>query len=296
MTESSAAAIKSFQDILWAEYGLSDNTLKAYGTDLQQFANWLDDKPLISASDNDIKNYLAYRLQQGFSSHSSARLLSSLRRFFAYQVREGQRQHNPGDNIDMPRLSRSLPGTLSEQDVESLLLAPDCEDILGFRDRTMLELLYACGLRVSELVQLRLQQVNLRQGVIRITGKGGKERLVPFGEEALLWLEGYLDNSRCDILGERHSDDLFVTRRGSGMTRQSFWYIIKRHAAQAGIQKPLSPHTLRHAFATHLINHGADLRVVQLLLGHSDLSTTQIYTHVARERLKLLHQRCHPRS
>lgn len=293
---ANSAIIQSFQDVLWAEYGLSDNTLKAYGTDLHQFSRWLNDKTLILASSNDIKNYLAHRLQQGSSSRSSARLLSSLRRFFAYQLREGQLQKDPSENIDMPRLSRGLPGTLSEQDVESLLLAPNSEEALGFRDRTMLELLYACGLRVSELVHLKLQQVNLRQGMVRITGKGGKERLVPLGEEALLWLSGYLDNSRRDILRERQSDDLFVTRRGSGMTRQSFWYIIKRHAAQAGIRKPLSPHTLRHAFATHLVNHGADLRVVQLLLGHSDLSTTQIYTHVARERLKSLHERCHPRS
>lgn len=295
-TNKSLTSIKLFQDTLWAEYGLSDNTLKAYGTDLQQFATWLNDKHLISASNTDIKNYLAHRLQQGASSRSSARLLSSLRRFFSHQVREGQLPRDPCENIDMPRLSPGLPGSLSEQDVETLLTTPDTEQALGFRDRSMLEMLYATGLRVSELVQLRLQQVNLRQGVIRITGKGGKERLVPVGEEALLWLEGYLDNSRREILSGRQSDDVFVTRRGSGMTRQAFWYIIKRYANQAGIHKPLSPHTLRHAFATHLLNHGADLRVVQLLLGHSDLSTTQIYTHVARERLKLLHANCHPRG
>lgn len=278
------------------EYGLSNNTLKAYGTDLNQFSCWLHDKNLTSASTTDIKNYLAYRLQQGISSRSSARLLSSLKRFFAHQIREGLLQKNPTENISMPHLIPRLPASLSEQDVELLLSAPDTQQALGLRDRTMIEMLYATGLRVSELIQLNLQQINLRQGVIRITGKGGKERLIPVGEEALLWLDDYLDTARHEILSERHSEDLFVTRRGSGMTRQAFWYIIKRYADQAGIHKPLSPHTLRHAFATHLINHGADLRVVQMLLGHSDLSTTQIYTHVARERLKTLHERCHPRG
>jgi integrase/recombinase XerD len=223
-------------------------------------------------------------------------MLSSLRRFYGYLMRENQITTDPTQLIDAPHIGRSLPSSLSEDEVEQLLQAPETIHSLGLRDRTMLELLYAAGLRVSELVEITFQQVNFRQGCIRITGKGEKERLVPIGEESVVWLERYLAGARLDILGKRQSDYLFVTARGSCMTRQAFWHIIKRYAKQAGIDKPLSPHTLRHAFATHLLNHGADLRVVQLLLGHSDLSTTQIYTHIAQHRLKELHTKFHPRG
>jgi integrase/recombinase XerD len=230
------------------------------------------------------------------SKRSVARILSSLKRFYGYLLREGLIQSDPCELIDAPRLAPALPESLSENDVESLLQAPEIVSALGFRDRAMLELLYATGLRVSELVELNFQQVNFRQGCLRVVGKGEKERLVPVGEEAMDWLERYLNQARPMILGARQSDYLFVTNRGSSMTRQAFWHIIKRYAKQAGIDKHLSPHTLRHAFATHLLNHGADLRVVQLLLGHSDLSTTQIYTHIAQQRLKELHSQFHPRG
>jgi integrase/recombinase XerD len=222
--------------------------------------------------------------------------LSSLRRFYGYYIRENKIQIDPTALIESPHIGQPLPTSLSEQDVELLLDAPEVTNALGFRDRTMLEMLYATGLRVSELVNLKFEQISFRQGVVRIIGKGNKERLVPVGEEAMSWLENYMDQTRKTILGERQSDYLFVTNRADGMTRQAFWHIIKRHARKAGISKELSPHTLRHAFATHLLNHGADLRVVQLLLGHADLSTTQIYTHIARERLKELHSKYHPRG
>jgi integrase/recombinase XerD len=222
--------------------------------------------------------------------------LSSFRRFFRYLVREGEIREDPTAQIAMPKIGRSLPRSLTEEEVESLLGAPTVTDPLGNRDRTMLEVLYATGLRVSELVNLRYGQVNLNQGVIRILGKGNRERLIPLGEEAVRWLNEFARGSRAEILLERQTDYLFPTRRGDRMTRQAFWHIIKRYARKAGVAKDLSPHTLRHAFATHLLNHGADLRVVQMLLGHSDLSTTQIYTHVARERLKELHSQHHPRG
>ncbi len=278
------------------EQGLSDNTLKAYGSDLKQFASWLKHKSLLDTQAADVSTYLAVKFQQGSSARSSARLLSSLRRFFTFLVRHGAMAEDPCARIEAPHVGKRLPATLSEQDVEQLLAAPDCSNLLGLRDRAMLELLYATGLRVSELVSLRIEQINFRQGAIRVVGKGDKDRLIPMGEEAVTWLESYKNNARKEILGQRQTDDLFVTRRAGAMTRQAFWHIIKRYAKKAGINKPLSPHTLRHAFATHLLNHGADLRVVQLLLGHSDLSTTQIYTHIARERLKDLHARCHPRG
>jgi integrase/recombinase XerD len=222
--------------------------------------------------------------------------LSSLRRLYEYLLREDQIKQNPVSNIDAPRLGRSLPKTLTEVEVEALLDAPDTEQAAGVRDKTMLELLYATGLRVSELVGLTVQQVNLRQGVVRVTGKGNKERLVPMGEEANAWLEQYLNSARSEILNHGLSDAMFPSNRGKAMTRQTFWHMIKRYAQIADIRKTLSPHVLRHAFATHLINHGADLRVVQMLLGHSDISTTQIYTYVARERLKDLHAEHHPRG
>ncbi len=289
--------IERFQDALWMEHGLSENTLKAYGSDLKLFADWLAPRRLVDTETADIAGYLALKFQQGSGARSSARLLSSLRRLFGWLQREGLVGDDPSARIEAPHISQPLPGTLSEEDVEQLLAAPDTSQPLGFRDRTMLELLYATGLRVSELVGLRVEQLNLNQGSVRVVGKGGRERLVPLGAEAVDWIERYCAESRPMILGKRPSPAaLFITNRAAGMTRQAFWHIIKRHARQAGIVKPLSPHTLRHAFATHLLNHGADLRVVQLLLGHSDLSTTQIYTHIAQQRLKELHARCHPRG
>lgn len=291
--------IERFLETLWAEVGLSDNTLKAYGSDLSLFAAWLaktGHEGLKSAGKDDIEAYLAFRFRANTDARTAARLLSSLRRFFAYLSREGSIGSDPTLHVKSPFLGRPLPKILTESEVTALLEAPDTTVPLGFRDRTMLELLYATGLRVSELVGLRFGEIGLRQGVVRVLGKGNKERLVPVGEEALYWLERYIGEPRCAILRGRQSAHLFVTERGGPMTRQAFWYLIRRYAVRAGITKELSPHTLRHAFATHLLNRGADLRVVQLLLGHSDLSTTQIYTHVAQDRLKELHARCHPRG
>jgi integrase/recombinase XerD len=288
--------IDSFLDALWMERGLSDNTLSAYRSDLYKFSTWLQKQQieLTNVEANEILAYLA--LAENKSARTVARRLSSLRRMYEYLLREDQIKQNPVSNVDAPRLGRSLPKTLTESEVEALLEAPEVEDVLGLRDRCMLELLYATGLRVSELVGLTIQQVNLRQGVVRVTGKGNKERLVPLGEEATQWLEQYLKSGRNEILNNSVSDALFPSKRGKAMTRQTFWHMIKRYTVIAGINKKLSPHVLRHAFATHLINHGADLRVVQMLLGHSDISTTQIYTHVARERLKDLHGEHHPRG
>ncbi|MDT8384810.1 MAG: site-specific tyrosine recombinase XerD [Gammaproteobacteria bacterium] len=294
-----SAEIDRFLDTLWMERGLSRNTLAAYRSDLIGFAGWLDQhrrQPLLAARREDLLDYLAERVGAEAKPRTTARLLSSLRRFYQQAVRDGEIPEDPSDRIEAARLGRSLPKALTEADVERLIKAPDTATELGLRDRAMLELLYATGLRVSELVGLRVLQVNLRQGVARTLGKGSKERLVPMGEVAVEWLEQYLLGARPGLLKGRESEQLFVTQRGAGMTRQAFWYLIKRHAQQAGITRPLSPHTLRHSFATHLLNHGADLRVVQMLLGHSDLSTTQIYTHVARERLKSLHAAHHPRG
>jgi len=296
MNSDSNKLIEMFQDALWVEQGLSDNTLKSYGSDLHLFAVWLKDKSLLQVKEYDISDYLALKFRQGRSARSSARLVSSLRRFYGYLIREGRLDEDPCGAIDLPKMGKPLPGTLSESDVECLIQAPAIDSPLGFRDRTMLELLYATGLRVSELIGVRCDYLNMRQGVVRVTGKGNKDRLVPVGEEALEWLGSYQGKQRSLLLGNRQSDSLFVTRRGGAMTRQAFWYAIKRYAKKAGIEKPLSPHTLRHAFATHLLNHGADLRVVQLLLGHSDLSSTQIYTHIATERLKDIHENFHPRG
>jgi integrase/recombinase XerD len=293
------AIIETFADALWMERGLSRNTLAAYQSDLRAVARWLHGekgRELLQARREDLLDYLVLLSKRGRKSRSSARLLSCLRQFYQHALREGWTKSDPTARIDAPKLGRPLPKSLTEEEVEALLDAPDVENPEGLRDRVMLEVLYATGLRVSELVGLRLEQVSLTQGLVRIVGKGDKERLVPLGEEALNWLERFIKGGRFDILGERPCAELFPTRRGRGMTRQAFWYLIKRHALQAGITKHLSPHTLRHAFATHLLNHGADLRVVQMLLGHSDLSTTQIYTHVARERLKSLHQQHHPRG
>lgn len=294
--KKSLQQIDLFVDSLWAEFGLSKNTLLAYRSDLKIFAKWLKPKTLPEVNQDDIIQFLQNRYKQGTSSRSSARILSSLRRFYGYFQRENLVTCNPTILIEAPYVSRLLPESLSEADVDLLLEAPELTNNLGFRDKTMLELLYATGLRVSELINLKFFQINLLQGLVRIMGKGNKERLVPIGEQAIYWLEQYIQKVRVNILQTRQTDFLFVTKRGSGMTRQAFWYIIKRYAKKAVINKSLSPHTLRHAFATHLLNHGANLRVVQLLLGHVDLSSTQIYTHVAQERLRLLHSKCHPRG
>jgi len=294
--------IEAFSDTLWMERGLSVNTLSAYQSDLKDLAKWLEAEKLpgiLRVSREILLDYLASLLIGGGRSvhpRTSARRLSSLRQFYRYLVREGAREDDPTAQIEAPRLGRPLPKSLTEQEVEDLLHAPDLETAEGFRDRAMLEVLYATGLRVSELVTLRPDQINTNQGLIRVTGKGGKERLVPLGDESIDWLQKYMQGTRQDLLKGQLCDQLFPTRRGSGMTRQAFWYRIKKHGMTAGISRGLSPHVVRHAFATHLLNHGADLRVVQLLLGHSDLSTTQIYTHVARERLKTLHAAHHPRG
>lgn len=288
--------IDQFLDAIWVEQGLSENTLSAYGSDLRIFAKWLAGEPMLEVDGAQLSSFLASRYKDGIGNRSTARILSSLRRFYGYYIRENSIKIDPTALIESPHIGQPLPTSLSETDVELLLEAPEVTNALGFRDRAMLEMLYATGLRVSELVNLKFEQISFRQGVVRIMGKGNKERLVPVGEEAMSWLENYMSQARKSILGERQCDYLFVTKRASNMTRQAFWHIIKRHAKKAGISKELSPHTLRHAFATHLLNHGADLRVVQLLLGHSDLSTTQIYTHIARERLKELHAKYHPRG
>lgn len=289
-----------FLEALWLEDGLSDNTLAAYRRDLQGFLAWLRAQPdgrqtLCETTEVDLHAYAVAR-HDDTRPASAGRRLSTFRRFFKWAVRERLITEDPTLRLAAPRLPSRLPGTLTEAQVEALLAAPDTQEALGLRDRAMLELLYASGLRVSELVTLQHWQVMLPEGVVRVTGKGSKERLVPFGEEAGLWLSRYLGSARGEILAGRQSDDLFVTVRGAAMTRQMFWKRIKQLAVQAGIRQSLSPHTLRHAFATHLLNHGADLRVVQLLLGHADISTTQVYTHVARERLRQLHERHHPRG
>ena len=290
------AILERFLDALWMERGLSDNTLAAYRADLLALYQWLAARGgrFVDAQPSDLMGYLGSYSPS--SARSTARRLSSLRRLYRYLVREHMMRHDPSARITPPRLGRSLPKSLTEAEVERLLDAPDVAAALGVRDRTMLEVLYATGLRVSELVKLTLGQINRQQGVVRVTGKGNKDRLVPIGEEASYWLERYLCDARATIIRGRPCDAVFPTQRGESMTRQGFWYIVKRYALKAGIKKPLSPHTLRHAFATHLLNHGADLRIVQLLLGHSDISTTQVYTHVARERLKTLHAQHHPRG
>tara|TARA_Y100001970_G_C14249513_1_gene870768 strand:+ start:1768 stop:2670 length:903 start_codon:yes stop_codon:yes gene_type:complete len=289
--------IDNFIDIVWMEKGLSANTLVAYKRDIQNFSKWLTQKEIVNASKADLLEYLSYRLKKGYSSKSTARSLSSLRAFFSYLTSEYNLSENPASKIESPKLGHSLPKTISESDVEKLISTPDVSNPLGLRDRAMLELIYACGLRVSELVNLDMLNINFRQGVIRVVGKGEKERLVPMGEEALEWINRYISESR-EILCKKNisTSSLFVSKRGKSMTRQAFWYRIKEYALISGVDKSLSPHTLRHAFATHLLNHGADLRTVQLLLGHSSLSTTQIYTEVARQRMKDLHIEHHPRG
>ncbi|MGC4062974.1 MAG: site-specific tyrosine recombinase XerD [Aquabacterium sp.] len=288
-----------FVDALWLEDGLSANTLAAYRRDLQGLSGWLSQlrsgRTLVNATEQDLQGYANER-HAGSRPSSVGRRLSVFRRFYRWAVREGLCQADPTVRMDAPKQRMRVPGTLTESQVEALLDAPDIHESLGLRDRAMLELLYASGLRVSELVELKSVHVGLNEGVLRIMGKGSKERLVPFGAEAGEWLQRYLSQGRPMILGSQVSDALFVTGRGGSMTRQMFWKLIKKYALLAGITQPLSPHTLRHAFATHLLNHGADLRVVQMLLGHADISTTQVYTHVARERLRQLHARHHPRG
>jgi len=297
-TEVDRTSIDSFTDMLWMESGLSKNTLASYQADLSGLSLYLatEGLNLLTAQRENILSYLAEQVEKGARPRSTARLLSSIRRFYQYLVREKRIEGDPSALIDAPRSGRPLPKSLTEADVESLLQAPDITTLEGFRDRVMLEVLYATGLRVSELVALSIEQVNLRQGVVRITGKGNKDRLVPLGEESISWLTRFLGESRKELLKNGASSAVFPTRRGGAMTRQAFWYAIKKYTASAEIKVAISPHTLRHAFATHLLNHGADLRVVQLLLGHSDLSTTQIYTHVASERLKSIHESHHPRG
>jgi integrase/recombinase XerD len=288
--DSAELAVSRFLSAAEMERTLSPNTLAAYRADLTALARWLAERnvPITRVSRSDLQDFIAWRVRAGARPASTARQLSSCRRFFRYFVREGAIREDPTTQIVLPKLTRSPPRSLTEEEVEALLSAPVVSNPLGHRDRTMLEVVYATGLRVSELVNLRQRQINLNQGVIRVPGKGDRERLIPLGEDATRALTEFSDVVRDEILPERRTDYLFPTRRGDRMTRQAFWHIIKRYARKAGIAKALSPHTLRHAFATHLLNHGADLRVVQMLLGHSDLSTTQIYTHVARERLKEL--------
>jgi integrase/recombinase XerD len=300
LSEADRSLLDRFSDGLWLSDGLARNTLESYRRDVGQFAAWLREasgRALIEAVPADLQRHLAWQVATRHAKpRTTSRLVSSLKRFFQFAVREGLRSDDPASALESPKLPRSLPKSLSEAEVESLLDAPDVAAAQGLRDRAMLETLYASGLRVSELVGLKTVQVSLDMGVVRVLGKGAKERLTPLGEEATDWIARYLKEARPELLGARKSDALFVTGRGGPMTRQAFWALIKRYASRAGIDRSISPHTLRHAFATHLINHGADLRVVQLLLGHADISTTQIYTHVARERLKALHAKHHPRG
>lgn len=290
--------VERFLESLWMEKGLSPHTVAAYRSDLAQYQGWLQERgvELHGSGREAILDHLAWRLSAGYQARSTARFLSGLRGFYRFLLREGLIEQDPTLQVELPQLGRPLPKSLSEADVEALLAAPDIGEPIGLRDRAMLEVLYACGLRVTELISLTLEQVNLRQGVLRVFGKGSKERLVPLGEEAMVWVARYVRDSRPLLLDGKPSDVLFPSLRGEQMTRQTFWYRIKHQARAAGISKSLSPHTLRHAFATHLLNHGANLRVVQMLLGHSDLSTTQIYTHVARARLQALHAAHHPRG
>ena len=295
---ASSAAIERFLDAMWSEQGLSQNTLASYGSDLKVLDRWLtkQGRQLEKARKADLLAFIGDRAAQGIHVRTLSRQLSTIRRFYGYLTREGLVERDPSAQVASPRMGRPLPHSLSENEVERLLAAPSLDDPLGVRDRCMLEVLYATGLRVSELVNLTIAQVSLANGVLRVRGKGSKERLTPLGEVAADWVRKFLDGPRTEILGERISDALFPTRRGKAMTRQAFWQRLRKHRTAAGITEHLTPHSLRHAFATHLLDHGADLRVVQLLLGHSSLSTTQIYTQVARKRLRDLHRRHHPRA
>ncbi len=302
VSEKNATILDEFFDALWLEDGLSRNTLQSYRNDLQLFADWLEKQTqqnresLVDATHSDLLEFLAARVTAKVKASTTSRELSSMKRFYRYLLRQGRITTDPSLNIETPKLPRNLPESLTEEEVDKLLNAPTINTPLGLRDRAMLEVLYASGLRVSELINLKYSQVSQDMGVVRVVGKGRKERLTPLGEESLDWLSRYTRQSRPLLLQGIMTDTVFVTSRGGAMTRQAFWYLVKRHAQTVGINKHLSPHTLRHAFATHLLNHGADLRVVQLLLGHADISTTQIYTHIARERLKQLHSDHHPRG
>ena len=299
------AGIERFADMLWLEHGLSQNSLAAYRSDLALLARWLrgQGRPLDEAGAGELKGYLAHRSAlavkdkaRPFSARSQARFITVCRRYYGWLVRERIRPDDPAAHLEMPRLGRALPKTLGLQDVDRLLGAPDQNETLGLRDRAMLELMYASGLRVSELVGLRRDELNLEHGVVRLVGKGGKERMVPMGVPAMDAVRRWLQHGRPEFANAGSGDAVFLSRRGEAMTRQNFWALIKRRALEAGVTAKLSPHTLRHAFATHLLERGADLRAVQTLLGHADLSTTQIYTHVARARLKQLHAQHHPRG
>ena len=299
MSDSDRQILDAFIDNIWIEKGLSQNTLDSYRSDLEQFSSWLEKNNLsyIKTSKKEILSYLSFLFQRGLGSKTVARKLSSLKSFFRYLVFKSIIPNDPSSEVETPKLLKSIPKSISEKEVEALLAAPDEKTDIGLRDKTMIETLYSCGLRISELTNLELLNLNLRQGVIRVIGKGQKERLVPMGDQLIGLLELYISSSRKNLLNKRHSDFLFLSTRGQRMTRQSFWHRIKHYCLASGFEPDkISPHVLRHAFATHLLNNGADLRVVQLLLGHSDLNTTQIYTEVARQRLKRLHTEHHPRG
>jgi len=299
MSDSDRQILDAFIDNIWIEKGLSQNTLDSYRSDLEQFSTWLEKNNLnyIKTSKKEILSYLSFLFQKGLGSKTVARKLSSLKSFFRYLVFKSIIPNDPSSEVETPKLLKSIPKSISEKEVEALLAAPDEKTDIGLRDKTMIETLYSCGLRISELTNLELLNLNLRQGVIRVIGKGQKERLVPMGDQLIGLLELYISSSRKNLLNKRHSDFLFLSTRGQRMTRQSFWHRIKHYCLASGFEPDkISPHVLRHAFATHLLNNGADLRVVQLLLGHSDLNTTQIYTEVARQRLKRLHTEHHPRG
>ncbi|MCG7601702.1 site-specific tyrosine recombinase XerD [Halomonas sp. McH1-25] len=297
-SDDDSGLIEAYLDALWLERGASEHTLSSYRRDLEAWRTHIHESGsrLLSPDPEVLPRWLETRRAAGYQLRSNARLLSSLRGFYRWQLEQGRLDGDPLGEVRLPPVRASLPNTLDEDEVERLLVAPDDTTALGLRDRAMLEVLYGCGLRVSELIGLRLDNVNLRQGVVRVVGKGDKERLVPLGEEAQAWVERYLRAGRSELMSDIRRPPLFPGRSDAFMTRQTFWYRIKHYARLAGIDRPLSPHTLRHAFATHLLNHGANLRVVQMLLGHSDLSTTQIYTHVAQARLETLHAEHHPRG
>ncbi len=291
--------IDYFIDALWSQKGLAPLTLSAYQQDLRKFSDWLQnqDKDLHNASQANIQSYLSRRFSAGASARSNARLLSTLKQYFRHLIKTGERKDNPTELISAPKIHAILPQMLSEQDITRLLEAPDLETSYGLRDRSMLELMYSSGLRVSELVSLQVNQININLGLVRLTGKGNKERVIPVGEEALHWLSLYIDNSRPNLVRQNSVNDaLYLSSRGTAITRQAFWQHVKKYSLKAGIKSVYSPHSLRHAFATHLLNHGADLRTVQMLLGHGSLSTTQIYTHIAQARLQALHSAHHPRG
>ena len=295
----SSKLVDSFIDSIWLEKGLSKNTLSSYRSDILSFSSWITvvNETLLTADRALILEYLAYRLRKGYSSKSTARFLSSIRSLYSYLFFNSMININPTLKIDNPKIGYSLPKVLSEEDVEKLILSPDISNPIGLRDRAMLELLYACGLRISELIDLELINLNLRQGVLQVIGKGQKERLVPFGHQASVWLERYIRDGRPSLLGlNKIATCLFLSKRGSAMSRQAFWYRIKHYSVKSGVDNSLSPHTLRHAFATHLLNHGADLRTIQLLLGHASLSTTQISTEVAKHRMTEIHAKHHRRG